>query len=86
MYPGGRKSRSTLDASVVLPQPDSPAIPRISPRFTVRSTWSTAVESPLTVLYRTVRSETSRIGVTSHARHPSQPGVEHFVETDIDEA
>ena len=47
MYPGGRKSRSTLDASVVLPQPDSPAIPRISPRFTVRSTWSTAVESPL---------------------------------------
>ncbi len=70
---------------MVLPQPDSPAIPRISPRATARSTRSTAVESPLTVRYRTVRSETFRMGVTSDACHPAQPGVEHLVEADNDE-
>jgi hypothetical protein len=44
--PGGRRIRITAFAMVVLPQPDSPASPRISPSWTVRSTPSTARARP----------------------------------------
>ena len=62
---GGRSSRMIALATVLLPQPDSPASPKISPRPIWKLTRSTARTVRYSPWYSTDRSETSRTGASS---------------------
>src|SRR5437667_389691 len=57
---GGRRSCSTAFATVVLPQPDSPASPTVSPSWIVRSTPSAARTRLAPVPYSTASCRSSR--------------------------
>src|SRR5215475_8540386 len=72
---------STARLATLLPEPDSPTMPRVRPGSTVNETPLTARTVPSSVWKRTVRSRTSRYGVGSgtstssgsskaHARRP----------------
>src|SRR5215472_15607731 len=62
MAAGGYRSCATAKSRVVLPQPDSPTMPRNSPAATSRLTWSTALITPRSSRYWTERSRTSSSG------------------------
>ncbi|CAM5660741.1 hypothetical protein SGLAM104S_05143 [Streptomyces glaucescens] len=51
----GRSRLTSILATVDLPQPDSPTMPRVSPRSRVKSTPSTALTAPTCFLNRTPR-------------------------------
>ncbi|MBA7674175.1 hypothetical protein ES703_82382 [subsurface metagenome] len=50
-------------ATVLLPQPDSPTRPRVSPRWISKKTSRTAGTSPLRILYEMARFSTFKTGV-----------------------
>ena len=58
----GGSRRSTARASMVLPDPDSPTMPRVRPAASVRLTWSTARSGP-----RAVASSTPTPSISSRA-------------------
>ncbi len=60
ILPFAGRSLRIESAAVVLPQPDSPARPRLSPGSTQKLTFSTARTQPCESLKRVVRSRTSR--------------------------
>src|SRR3954447_26320656 len=55
-------SRITVNIATVLPEPDSPTMPRTSPSAIENDTPSTARTRPLSVLKETLRSRTSSNG------------------------
>src|SRR6266540_4043382 len=80
--PGGFRSRSNATASVLFPLPDSPEMPRISPRRTARSRPRTAFTSPRLVEYVTSKPFTSR--TDSLTGHSPQPRVVDLFQPDVD--
>src|SRR5260370_11019062 len=70
-------------AVTLLPEPDSPTIPTISPGLTVKETPSTARTTPSSVRNETWRSRTSSSGVAGDSGNP-HAGVEPRIE-DVDD-
>src|SRR4051812_38233617 len=71
----------------LLPQPDSPTIPRVLPFSTLKLTPSTALTMPSSVRKYVFRSLTSRRAMSSTGRELCQPdtGVDHCIEQVDDE-
>ena len=67
ILPFAGRSWTSESAVVVLPQPDSPAMPRASPSSRRNETPSTAFTEPPGILKRTARFSTSRSGAEGSA-------------------
>jgi len=68
MRPVSGGIRRRMESAVTdLPQPDSPTMPRVSPRATSNDTPSTARTTPSRVLNCVWRSRTSRMALTPNA-------------------
>jgi len=67
MRPLAGSSRTIERAVVVLPQPDSPAMPSASPSLTRNETPSTALTEPFGIAKRMDRSSTSSSGAAGSA-------------------
>src|SRR6266849_3816893 len=70
IFPGSGISRRIESAVIVLPDPDSPTMPTISPRSTSKLTPSTALTTPPDVKNWTRRSWTLRSGARALSPHP----------------
>src|SRR6266852_9144470 len=77
-FPGSK--RSSAAASVLLPEPDSPSTPRVSPGSSVKLTLASAVKHcPVRAVYATWRFWTSRRSAIGSNRGRSLPPPYHGV-------
>src|SRR6516165_10449624 len=76
-WAGGASSWATANSSVDFPQPDSPTMPRNSPRSTVNDTSSTARTLPRSRTYSTDRPLTSSTGSGTGGSDTLTPYLSH---------